>query len=259
MSDWLYGRHRAPRGRPIWRSVAQTVLVVATALALGMVMAGSSGTETPRTTETGTPEVAPPPAADVAAPADHIPASGAPDGLGPATLAADTSAIPPPASAAGAPAANGVVTGAVGGGAPTRTTAAAPPPPPPPPPAFAPISVQAENGGNTLYGGAEATGCDTCDGGARVRYVGGENRVVIHATANVAGTRTVTVLYETDGVRILKIAINDGSPRVVRLDGTSWTAPLQLTFTATIPAGAVNVSFFNDEGPAPDVDKLTIT
>ncbi|WP_432990780.1 hypothetical protein [Dactylosporangium sp. CA-233914] len=188
MSDWLYGRRRAPRTRRIWRSVVMTILVMATVLVLGKITGGSSGTDASRT----------------------------------------------------------------GDAAPTRTTA-------PPPPAFAPISVQTEDPGNTLFGGAGVVDCATCDGGARVRYIIGVNRVVVRATANVAGTRTVTVVYETDVPRLLKVSINDGLPYVTTVDGTSWEAPRRLTFTATIPAGEVNVALFNEEGAAPDVDKVTIT
>ncbi|NLU79484.1 hypothetical protein HCA58_14050 [Micromonospora sp. HNM0581] len=124
------------------------------------------------------------------------------------------------------------------------------------PTTFSPVSVQAEDPGNSITGGAAVTSCGTCDGGARVRYLG---RVVVYLDVPTAGTRTVTVTYESDGARELKVAINNAAPSSFQVSGTSWQLPRTLQFTAAIPAGRVAVTLYNDTSPAPDVDKVTIS
>ncbi|MFC0527160.1 hypothetical protein [Phytohabitans kaempferiae] len=120
---------------------------------------------------------------------------------------------------------------------------------------FTPVSVQAEHPANVLDGGAAVTACASCDGGGRVRFLG---RVVVYLDVPVAGTRTVTVTYESDGSREMKVAINNGSPRTFPVSGTSWELPRTFRFTAAIPAGRVAITLYNDTSPAPDVDKVTI-
>ncbi|WP_432839007.1 hypothetical protein [Dactylosporangium sp. CA-092794] len=227
MSDGIYGRHRGLRQRRLVRSVVMTVLVAVAVITLGLITGGGRSSTEGAQHDAAVPEVVPPP---TAGPLD-VP-GGEPDASAPTSPAAATTPASTPAA-----------------GQPVRTA----------PPAFVPISVQAEDPGNTLFGGAGVVDCSTCDGGARVRYITGVNRVVVRANANVAGTRTVTVVYETDGPRMLKVSINDGPPYVVTIDGTSWEAPRRLTFTATIPAGAVNVALFNEQSAAPDIDKITIS
>ena len=46
-------------------------------------------------------------------------------------------------------------------------------------PSFTPISVQAEDPGNTLSGGAAIVACATCEGGYRVRYLCASCRLVV--------------------------------------------------------------------------------
>jgi hypothetical protein len=170
---------------------------------------------------------------------------------------APTSAPPRP-SAASASHITGPITG---------HTAAAPPAKPPtttagrspPAAAFSPISVQAERPGNALYGAAEVASCAACEGGARVRYIGGANEVVVFADVPVAGSRTVTVAYETDGLRVLKVSINGRAPIVFALNGVSWVEPERVQFTAVIPAGRVQIRLYNDESPAPDADLVVIS
>jgi hypothetical protein len=163
------------------------------------------------------------------------------------SLSPASATVSPAAALTGtAPAAN------TGGVATTQATAT-------PSPTFTPISVQAEASGNTLTDGAAVVSCDTCDGGARVQYVFLGRKVIVYATANIAGNRTVTVTYETSGPRTLKVSINGGAVNSFDVDGTSWVTPLRLSFTAAIPAGSISVTLTNDDGYAPDVDKVTIT
>jgi hypothetical protein len=138
-------------------------------------------------------------------------------------------------------------------GAPATALAGAPTP------SFAPISIQAENPGNTLVAGAELVECRTCDGGARVRYIGGDNKLVVVGTVPVAGSRTITVVYECEGARVVRVIVNGGSPVTIDVIGPNWTTPRTVKFTANVAAGPLRLTFFNDKSPAPDIDKVILS
>jgi hypothetical protein len=120
---------------------------------------------------------------------------------------------------------------------------------------FTPISVQAEASGNTLSEGAAEVDCATCDGGARVRWVG---RVDVHLTVPVAGTRKITIECEVNGTRSFDVSINGDPVALVKVTGTDWSTPRSATATASIPAGSVDIGLYGDAGNAPDFDKITI-
>ncbi|GIF75122.1 hypothetical protein [Asanoa siamensis] len=124
---------------------------------------------------------------------------------------------------------------------------------------FVPVTIEAEDPGNVLTGGAAPTECATCRGGARVRYLCLSCVVTLHGTVPVSGRRTVTVVYETDGYRSLKVSVNGAAPRTWQVSGPDWTTPRSFRFTADLPAGPLRVSLFNDESPAPDVDQVVIS
>ncbi|WP_344614684.1 hypothetical protein [Dactylosporangium salmoneum] len=123
---------------------------------------------------------------------------------------------------------------------------------------FAPIHIQAEDPGNELTGGASAVACGTCRGGKRVRYLCAECRLVVRTVLPVAGPREITVYYEADGHRKLKVSINGGPARTFDVDGPAWTAPQSFRFTADLPAGELRLALYNDESPAPDLDEVMI-
>jgi hypothetical protein len=153
--------------------------------------------------------------------------------------------------------------------APSPTPATAPPSTPPPPatttppaattPAvFAPVSIEAEAAANIRSGTAKVVRCDTCEGGYRVGYLAATSQLLVRATIPAAGTRTITVFYETDGPRTIKVNVN-GAPQLTRqLTGPDWVQPQSFVFTVVLPAGALTLTFFNDEAPAPDIDKIVI-
>jgi hypothetical protein len=129
----------------------------------------------------------------------------------------------------------------------------------PAPARFTPITVEAEDPRNTLTGGAAVTDCATCRGGGRVRYVCATCRVIVRTSVPVAGPRTVTVFYETDGRRSLKVSVNDRRPVVRPVTGPGWETPRSFRFTADLPSGPLRLTLFNDESPAPDVDEIVIS
>ncbi len=152
--------------------------------------------------------------------------------------------------------------GSLPGPAPNRPTRTAAPPPSAttgdatPPASFRPVSVEAEDPGNLLSEGAGIVGCAACAGGARVRYLG---RLTAYLTTATAGERTITVSYSTKGDRQLKISINGAAPTTHHLTGTAWDTPRTFQYAATVPAGRVSFIFYNDTGPPPDIDKISIS
>ena len=127
------------------------------------------------------------------------------------------------------------------------------------PASFTPIAAEAEGAGSVLTGGAARTDCPACHGGGRVRYVCNSCRVTVRATVPVSGRRTLTVVYEADGPRFLKVSVNDGVPRTYPVTGPGWDTPRSFHFTADLPTGPLRVSLFNDESPAPDIDAVLIS
>ncbi|NLU77199.1 hypothetical protein HCA58_02080 [Micromonospora sp. HNM0581] len=192
------------------------------------------------------------------APAQSPSASGVPTSAAPTTPPTGAAAAPEPPGSR--PPSTPDQSGTRVAPAPTPpvapSPAAASPDSSPPAPSFSPVSVEAEDPGNLLSDGAAVVACGTCDGGARVRYVG---RVTAYLTTATAGRRTITVRYEVDGERGLQISINGAAPTSHRVSGTGWGTPQTLRYTATVPAGRISMAFYNDAGPAPDIDKITIS
>jgi hypothetical protein len=123
-----------------------------------------------------------------------------------------------------------------------------------------PVTVQAEDPGNRISPPAAIVACDTCDGGFRVRYIGGVTggQVVVRATLPAAGLTRVTVVYESQGFRVFKISINGAPPILRNVSGPDWTTPSTFYFDTTLPAGTALLTFYNDESPAPDLDNVIL-
>ncbi len=110
-----------------------------------------------------------------------------------------------------------------------------------------------------MAGGAAKIACSPCFGGWRVGYVGGPAYVTMTASVPSAGSRTLRVTNTTDGTRQLKIKLNGVEVDVRWLDGIGWDVPYTFEFTATIPAGSMQLALYNDVSPAPDIDRVVIS
>jgi hypothetical protein len=75
----------------------------------------------------------------------------------------------------------------------------------------------------------------------------------------VSGPRTVTVVYEVQSTRTIKISVNGALPHIQTVSGQSWTTPQAFEYTAELPAGDVRLTLYNDNSPAPDIDKIIIS
>jgi hypothetical protein len=125
--------------------------------------------------------------------------------------------------------------------------------------AFTPIVVEAEAPSNILHGGAEVVACAPCQGGYRVRYLGVSERLEVPITIPVGSERRVSIVYECDGSRRIKVSINGTLVDTRSVIGASWETPLNFSFTTHISAGPVVITLFNDESNAPDIDAIIIS
>ncbi|MDI1465371.1 hypothetical protein QEZ54_30825 [Catellatospora sp. KI3] len=125
---------------------------------------------------------------------------------------------------------------------------------------FRPITVHAADPAN-LRAGARVIDCPSCVDGSRVGYIGGPNTLAVRvAGVPQAGVRTLTIVYETEQPRTLKVAVDDGPVRVLTLAGArSWLIPARVSVRLRLPRGACWIRFFNDAGSAPDINTITIS
>ncbi|MET8280495.1 hypothetical protein [Micromonospora sp. NPDC005174] len=132
------------------------------------------------------------------------------------------------------------------------------PPTPPPLPAVSPVAVQAEDPGNELHGALVAK-CPTCEGGAKVIYLGGSNYLVVHTAVAVAGRWNASVSYESAVSRPLKVSVNGASPRTFTVAaGGDWLTPRVFTFPVDVTAGPVIFRFYHETDQMPDLDKVVL-
>ncbi len=142
---------------------------------------------------------------------------------------------------------------------PDRPDAALPPVRTTAPAAFRPITVHAADPAN-LRVGARIIECPTCVDGSRVGYIGGPNTLAVRITGVPrAGEWMLTVVYETEQPRTLKLAVDGGPVRELHLAGArSWLIPVRVSVRLRLPKGACWIRFFNDTGSAPDINTVTV-
>ncbi|MEU7820718.1 hypothetical protein [Catellatospora sp. NPDC049133] len=140
-----------------------------------------------------------------------------------------------------------------------RTNAAVPPARARPT-TFGPVTVHAADPSNIRVG-ARVIECPTCVDGSRVGYIGGPNTLAVRITGvPQAGERTVTVVYETEQPRTLKLAVDGGPVSELTLAGArSWLIPVRVSVRLRLPKGSCWIRFFNDTGSAPDINTITVS
>ena len=125
---------------------------------------------------------------------------------------------------------------------------------------FGPIAVEAEYAANIVSPGATIEACGQCSGRFRVRGLTGPVGLVVPLDVPVAGTRTVTVVFEAEGVRHLVVAVNDAIVFDRDVTGPDADTPQSISFEAFIPAGAVRVALdVAEHVSGPDIDRITIS
>ncbi|WP_191838317.1 hypothetical protein [Catellatospora chokoriensis] len=141
-----------------------------------------------------------------------------------------------------------------------RSHAAVPPARTIAPAAFGPVTVHAADPANIRVG-ARVIECPTCVDGSRVGYIGGPNTLAVRiAGVPRAGEWTLTVVYETEQPRTLKLAVDGGPVRELTLAGArSWLIPVRVSVRLRLPKGDCWIRFFNDTGSAPDINTITVS
>ena len=164
-------------------------------------------------------------------------------------------------SASAAATGTGAVT-ATGTGAVTGSAVAPRPPAPSPSvpaPTFRPLRIDAADPANERSG-VTVTACPSCASGRRVQYLGQGHVLVVHVRGvPVAGRRTLTVVYECDRPRTLRIDLDGARTVSLVLSGAGdWTTPARTSLPVDLPAGDSVLRFFNATDAAPDLDQIRI-
>ncbi|WP_433086811.1 hypothetical protein ACQP1P_14200 [Dactylosporangium sp. CA-052675] len=111
-----------------------------------------------------------------------------------------------------------------------------------------------------LRKGARVIECPTCDGGRRVGYIGGPNTLAVRVPeVPAAGERTLVIVYETESLRTLKVAVADGPVHTLKLAGAGdYRIPARTSLPVYLPAGGTWIRFYNDDGDAPDINRIEL-
>ncbi|MBT0773737.1 hypothetical protein KIH74_32630 [Kineosporia sp. J2-2] len=257
-TSWLW-----PAGPPIWQ-----ISTLGAAVALTSVAVPALPTVLPdKTPSTQTPSAqAPSPGDDgvlsgesgtggtaaVAAPATtSTPAATDPTAV--PTVTAITPTGQPGVTATQAPTAT---TSSTPGSTPSATATAEPPAPTQD--AAAPVTVAAADEGNQRWL-VTSTTCATCVSGNRVIGIGLLATLTVPVESDTAGTRQLTIAYESRLDRDLYISVNGGSSQKVTVAGTgSFETPGWTTVSVNLQQGSNTIKFHNPIGLAPDLDQFQI-
>jgi hypothetical protein len=188
------------------------------------------------------------------------------------TAATSSAAQPPSVPPVPVPDPSTVETGPAEPPLPVPSTAPAKPPPPqatanprpPVPPKPAPPTVtsyEAESPANSKPG-TKTYGCDGCSGSTKVGNIG-ENfgTLEFRAITGRAGPATVTLVYVNGAEpRRGQVSVNGGAPVSLRFPSTgAWNAVGTIDVTVQLRAGANTLALFNDNGFAPDLDRIVVS
>ncbi len=114
-----------------------------------------------------------------------------------------------------------------------------------------------------LSGTASVGGCGFCSGGAYVgNYgAGNQNAVTFPAvTVAKAGTYQLEIDYTTSGLRTFYIYVNNGSPTVLNVNGSTFDSPVPALISVQLNAGANKIVITNPNpgGYVPGLDSITV-
>ncbi|MBP2000165.1 beta-glucanase (GH16 family) [Paenibacillus shirakamiensis] len=124
------------------------------------------------------------------------------------------------------------------------------------------LSVTREGEDAYLYGTTKVTDSAIASGKRVAGYIGsGAANVAeyrdIYATN--AGTYPLQINYISGENRNLYVQVNNNSPVLLsNLNSGSWSSKAATNTTVSLNAGLNNIRFFNNDGPAPDIDAITV-
>ncbi|SFE43965.1 Carbohydrate binding module (family 6) [Paenibacillus catalpae] len=124
-------------------------------------------------------------------------------------------------------------------------------------------AYEAEASVNVLTGNASVSGCSAatgCSGGKKVGNLWGGSTLQFHdVMAEKAGVYSLSVYYISGDPRPVSIAVNDGPSDNYALPKTeNWDTIGVFKLEIELKAGANTITFNDDGGWSPDIDKLEI-
>ncbi|MGO4109233.1 carbohydrate-binding protein [Paenibacillus sp. YAF4_2] len=124
-------------------------------------------------------------------------------------------------------------------------------------------AYEAESSNNVLTGNASVSGCSAatdCSGGKKVGNLwGGSTLQFRDVMTEKAGVYTLSISYISGDPRPVSIAVNDGALENYALPKTeNWDTLGVFKLEIELKAGANTITFNDDGGWSPDIDKLEI-
>lgn len=265
---WLW-----PAGFPVWQISTLGAAVALTSVAVPVLPTVLP--DKPPTTEAPAAAGAQPSDEDPEAPADNGP-SGAADPTDPTAIPTVT-AVTPTEVAGETPseaptATDGVPTPTDSSGpeateAPDPTgTDSAPPADEPTDPGTIPdvpdvvqaVTIAASDALNKRWL-VSSIDCGGCASGSRIIGLGLLATLTVPVNADSAGTRQLTIAYETVLQRDLYVSVNGGAAQKLTLAGTGgWDKPGWTSLSIDLKQGENSIKFSNPLGLAPDLDQITV-
>ncbi|GLY18980.1 hypothetical protein Kisp01_59940 [Kineosporia sp. NBRC 101677] len=148
---------------------------------------------------------------------------------------------------------------------PTATDPAATQPPTEPQPssepevpAAQPITVAAADSANQRWL-VSAVDCATCVSGSRIIGLGLLATLTVPVESDTAGTRQLSIAYESKRQRDLYVSVNGGAAQKLTVEGTGgWETPGWTSVSVDLQQGKNSIKFHNPIGLAPDLDQISV-
>jgi hypothetical protein len=127
--------------------------------------------------------------------------------------------------------------------------------------AVLPTTTSYEAEAATLGGSVTAGFSNYASGLAKAGNIGGgpANTVTFsNVTVPTAGIYQLEIDYATSGVRTLMVTINNGKPRALNLNGSTFDDPTSIVLNVPLKAAANIIQMGNPTGNAPDLDRIVV-
>lgn len=125
-------------------------------------------------------------------------------------------------------------------------------------------TYEAELSSNTLIGNTSVisvASCSACSGGEKVWYIGNGNALQFNlVNVTVSGNYILTLYYCTNEDRVGYVSVDNNPGIAVSFASTgSFNIVGSHAILVTLNAGDNTIKFYNDNGFAPDLDKIVIS
>ncbi|GAB6903204.1 carbohydrate-binding protein [Kineosporia succinea] len=101
--------------------------------------------------------------------------------------------------------------------------------------------------------------CPTCASGSRIIGIGLLATLTVPVTVDAAGSRALSIAYESTTERTLYVSVNGGpSQKLTVAASGGWQTPAWTGTTIELRAGENEIKFHNPLGLAPDVDQISL-